>query len=198
MNGKLLMVHIPKCAGITMNLIIGLDNPLYFGNKYGHHYSTHIKGELGVGYNKLTTFSVIRNPWDKLWSSYNFMKNGSKFMRATNSKIRGFEEFLYWIYNENKYLKSISKQNGDNLYFHKQKNWLFDRDGKQIVDIIGKFEDLTSLVNQLPIDGLSDKLKNTHSNQTKKVNYKEVYNDNMIDMVSEMYNEDIKLGDYEY
>ena len=48
------------------------------------------------------------------------------------------------------------------------------------------------------IDGLSQKFKITHSNKTKKVNYREVYNQSMISKVSEMYQEDIKLGNYKF
>lgn len=195
---KVIMIHIPKCAGITFNLMIGLDNPNYFGNKFGHHYASHIKNILGEEYDEYTSFGIIRNPWDKLWSSYNFMKNGSEFIGPTNKNVNDFESYLNRIYKDKKYLANNSKINGDDLYFHKQSNWLFDKDGDKIVDIIGKFENLSGLANELPIEGLSEKLKNTHSNKTNKINYKEAYNQNMIDIVTEMYNDDIILGGYEY
>lgn len=46
--------------------------------------------------------------------------------------------------------------------------------------------------------GLSQRFKSTYSNKTKKVNYREVYNQSMINKVSEMYQDDIKLGDYKF
>ena len=201
MEGKLLMVHIPKCAGITMNLIIGLDNPKYFGNKYGHNYASFIKREMGGEYDKLTTFCIVRNPWDKLWSSYNFMKSGSTFKAPSDKSLLSFETFISDIYNGDKYLQHLSQANDDNLYFHKQKNWVFDN-GKQVVDIIGKFEDLTSLVEKLEVDfeldGLHDKFKTTHSNRTNKGDYKHHYTDEMIELVREMYGDDIKTFGYEF
>lgn len=202
MSEKLLMIHIPKCAGITMNLIIGLDNPRYYGNKYGHHYADFVKNRMGDSYGKYNTFCIIRNPWDRLWSSYNFMKIGSTFMRATNKNIFSFEDYVFDIYKTKKYQQYSSQINGDNLYYHRQSNWIFDNDGNKIVDIVGKFEDLTSLVNdiesKLELGGLTIKLKSTHSNKTKKPHYRSVYNKDMIDVVTEMYNDDIILGNYEY
>ncbi len=199
---KLLMVHIPKCAGITMNQIIGLDNPKFFGNHYGHHYANFIKNKMKDKYKNYTSFCIIRNPWDRLWSSYNFMKSGSEFIRKKNNNLNSFEDYIFDIYNTKKYLNVNSKTNGADLYYHKQSNWVTNKNNEKIVDIIGKFEDLSSLVKTIEhdfnIDGLSQRFKSTHSNKTKKVNYREVYNQSMVNKVSEMYQDDIKLGDYKF
>lgn len=217
MSKNLLMVHIPKCAGITMNRIIGLDNPIFFGNKYGHHYASHIKNEKN-DYNNYTSFCIIRNPWDRLWSTYNFMKSGSELVSHNKTDsieqkkslddryinhLKSFEHYICDIYHNKHYLNYGSRKNGVGLYLHKQSNWIMDKDGNQIVDIIGKFEDLPTLVKKLEddfkIDGLSESLKNTHVNQTKKFNYKNAYNfRDAINMVREMYQDDIKLGEYEF
>jgi len=202
MSKKLLMVHIPKCAGITMNLIIGLNNPKFFGNHYGHHHANFIKNMMGDKYKNYTSFCIIRNPWDKLWSSYNFMKSGSEFISINNNNLNSFQNYISNIYNTKKYLNNTSKTNGTELFFHKQSNWIMDNNGNQIIDIIGKFEDLPSLVktieNDFNMNGLSEKLKNTHSNRTKKINYQDAYTDDIVSMVREMYVDDIKLGDYEF
>lgn len=95
---KLLMVHIPKCAGITMNQIIGLNNPKFFGNHYGHHYANFIKNKMKEKYQNYTSFCIIRNPWDRLWSSYNFMKSGSEFIRKKNNNLNSFEDYIFDIY----------------------------------------------------------------------------------------------------
>ena len=202
MSKKLLMVHIPKCAGITMNLIIGLNNPKFFGNHYGHHHANFIKNMMGDKYKNYTSFCIIRNPWDKLWSSYNFMKSGSEFKRNNNNNLKSFEDYIFDIYDTKKYLNVNSKINGTDLYHHKQSNWITNKGNDKIVDIIGKFEDLSSLVetieNDFNMNGLSERLKNTHSNRTKKINYQDVYTDDMVSMVREMYVDDIKLGNYEF
>ena len=205
---KLLMVHIPKCAGITMNQIIGLDNPKFFGNHYGHHYANFIKNKMKDKYKNYISFCIIRNPWDRLWSSYNFMKSGSEFkgpkksVRENNNNLNSFEDYICDIYDTKKYLNVNSKINGTDLYHHKQSNWITNKSNDTIVDIIGKFEDLSSLVKTIEhdfnMDGLGQRFKSTHSNKTKKVNYREVYNRSMINKVSEMYQDDIKLGDYEF
>jgi len=199
---KLLMIHIPKCAGVTMNQIIGLNNPKFFGNHYGHHHANFIKNVMGDKYKNYTSFCIIRNPWDKLWSSYNFMKSGSEFISINNNNLNSFQNYISNIYNTKKYLNNTSKTNGTELFFHKQSNWIMDNNGNQIIDIIGKFEDLPSLVktieNDFNMNGLSEKLKNTHSNRTKKINYQDAYTDDIVSMVREMYVDDIKLGDYEF
>lgn len=196
------MIHIPKCAGITMNQIIGLNNPKFFGNYYGHHYASFIKSKMEDQYKNYVSFCIIRNPWDKLWSSYNFMKNGSEFIHLNNNNLNSFEDYIFDIYNTKKYLNSNSKISGEELFYQKQSNWIKDKNNNIIVDIIGKFENLSLLVETIEhdfnIEGLSERFKNTHSNKTKKVNYREVYNESMISKVSEMYQDDIKLGDYKF
>ena len=77
---KIIMIHVPKCAGITIRTV--LENELiFFGNEFEHHYARTIKNKLGEDFDKLFSFAIIRNPWEKLWSGYKFIKFGSDFRK---------------------------------------------------------------------------------------------------------------------
>ncbi len=86
------------------------------------------------------------------------MKSGSEFKRNNNNNLKSFEDYIFDIYDTKKYLNVNWKINGTDLYHHKQSNWITNKGNDKIVDIIGKFEDLSSLVETIEhdfnIDGL--------------------------------------------
>lgn len=203
MNKKVLMVHIPKCAGITTNNVIGLSNPLYVGVKYGHNYASKIKAEMGNEFDSLYKFSIVRNPWDKLWSGYNFMKHGSNFKGKIDSAPPTFKEYISNLHKGKRYLDNTSSLNGSDLYHHRQINWLFDNDGNQLVDKFYRFENLVELFEDLSKimsdESIIDRFNKTRSNVTiNKISYTEVYTEEMIQLVNEMYLPDITKLNYTF
>lgn len=70
-NLKCIFVHIPKTAGISISRSI-------FGNLGGGH--TKIRDyELifsAKDFNNYFKFTFVRNPWDRIFSAYRFLKNG--------------------------------------------------------------------------------------------------------------------------
>ncbi len=94
-NKGIIFVHIPKTAGLSIIKSI-------FGNVYGsgHRTITFFKMVFGDEFNQFYKFSVIRNPYDRILSAYNFLKKGginntdknnyNKYLKKFNS----FEDFV--------------------------------------------------------------------------------------------------------
>ena len=202
-KNKILFICLPKAASQTVSGILKSSGLFYNGN-FAHHYSSYIKGVLGdAEFNKQYTFGIVRNPWDRLWSIYTFIQNGSEKYSFPHLHIdEDFEGHIKRLYKDEKYLGTGSKMHGVDQNWHQQKNWLFDNDGNQIVNDIFKFEDLPAMGKVLDDkfgNNLAAKLNKTHVNKTnRKLSYKEVYTDEMIELVREMYADDIKTFGYEF
>lgn len=132
---KAIFVHIPKCAGISLNRAI-------FGNLAGGHrtleeYLTVFEPKC---INEYFKFTIVRNPWDRLVSAYFFLKKGGVsnenrvWFEKELSGFAGFDDFIRnWIDEEN-----IWKCH----HFRPQYHYILDKRKKVRLDFVGFFENL--------------------------------------------------------
>ncbi len=78
---RCLYVHIPKTAGNSINRVFGLS---WENHKDLQRYARELPPAVIANYYK---FAIVRNPWDRLLSDYNYQRKKS---RAPDSKL-----FLY-------------------------------------------------------------------------------------------------------
>jgi hypothetical protein len=216
-NKKFIFVHIPKNAGqsITSTLIkycisdkekivtnlIGVRNYIKVNSKlkqylkfsfYSHQFQDHekayrIKETLGSSYNSYFKFAFVRNPWDWIFSHYTYTLKNVRHYRHKFVKDN-FDNFNEYVEYECLHKRSKS---------YNQNNFIFDSSGAQIVDFIGKFEninnDFQAICDKLEIDE-----KIPHFNQSNKVSYKQHYSERSKDLVRDLYLRDIELFDYKF
>lgn len=132
---KCIYIHIPKAAGLSVHCFFaGLlgykmkaHAPLLFkaGHIKAHEFrsSELVSQEVFDSYFK---FSFVRNPWARIISEYNF---------RGHSRSYDFKTFLF---------KHLPKPSEKDEYLHilPQYDFLFNDDGEQLVDFIGKHERL--------------------------------------------------------
>lgn len=84
----LLFIHIPKCAGTTIN------TSLFSCLGGGHLRAIEYRAMLGrTQFNNLHKFTVIRDPWERLYSAYRHLRGGADRSRQIrNSKLRSLVE----------------------------------------------------------------------------------------------------------
>ena len=187
---KCIFVHIPKTAGIS------LTNSL-FNNMGGSHRTmkNYMLYYNNKEFNDYYKFCFVRNPWDRLVSSYHFLKQGGfneidkSWAEENLSKFSNFENFIMNGLKENKIQK----------YFHFIPQYKFVMIcNKVMVDKVYKFEDIGAAFEDLQEIFCTRSILQ-HSNKTKKrSNYKEFYNREMVEVVSEVYKKDIKLFNYKF
>lgn len=192
---KCIYIHVPKTAGYSINKTL-------FGNQGGahtmlSHYQLIFSKREFNGYFK---FTVIRNPWDRLFSAYNFLKKGGgtkedkKYSETTLSAYNNFEDFvLNWV-NRANILECV--------YFIPQYKFLcLPHSYKIHVDFIGFFENLENdfqyIKKRLFLD-VSLELKKINVTSPNKLDYKDFYSTEMRDIVSKVYKEDIALFGYNF
>ncbi len=91
---RCIFVHIPKTAGNSVNRVFGVD---WEDHKDLGRYAAEAGPAVVKNYFK---FAIVRNPWDRLFSDYNYQKKKS---RAKASKLFLYDEqdrkrsFREWV-----------------------------------------------------------------------------------------------------
>ena len=185
-------IHIPKAAGTSINSAI-------YGRTLGHYRAGEISSRFPKLYQKCFTFSFVRNPWSRVLSAYQFAKIGkTQTMGMSNPEkyqvpeFDTFERFLFdWLSTKN-----LEKED---FVFQPQYRYVLDENMKVMVDFIGKVETLEHDIKVVE-EKLSKEILLKHINRTSEnLDFRKAYiNPEMVDLVSRLYAEDIKLFDYEF
>lgn len=168
----------------------------WFRGKKCHMFMTAHKNELGSKiFDEYFKFSFVRNPWDKMTSQFFYRKKhyGSKFGfdPFCNEAFNIFVEKLYDDFKNRGKLKFTAM----NPF---QKPYIVDDNQKLIVDFLGKYESLDEdfdfVCNHIGIE--TPRLP--HRNKSNHKTYIKHYNTKSVDLVAEIYEDDIDFLKYEY
>jgi hypothetical protein len=200
---KCIFIHVPKAAGqsveqVFLNLV-GLTwqtrshllmryNP---DPELGPRRLAHLTASEYVSCGHLTEaefysfykFSFVRNPWDRIVSEYEYRQRRHKL---------DFKSFLF------KRLPSPGPSDG---YRHilSQHCFLYDENEKQLVDFIGRFENLQSDFDLVCRHlGIND-AKLPHRNKSfGRKHYADYYDAESKEYVAQLYRKDIRLFGYTF
>lgn len=132
---RCIFFHIPKTAGMAVSS--DLFGDITWGHRDVSFYVNHFGKERFDSFYK---FTVVRNPYDRLYSAYVFLKNGginqhdTNFCRKYLSKYPTFDDFVRHGLND----KDINRW----VHFLPQHHFIKDKNGNIIVDFIAKKEQL--------------------------------------------------------
>ncbi|MFT5758739.1 MAG: hypothetical protein ACI9LM_003487 [Alteromonadaceae bacterium] len=227
---KCLFVHIPKTAGQSIESVfvkrMGLTwqdrealllrpnvdinaGPPRLAHLFASEYikCRHISRE---DFNRYFKFSFVRNPWARIVSEYNYRRNHSDSRYQCDFKTFLFEQ-LPTARDDN---YSLAKD------YHRhilpQVDFLYDNDGRCLVDFIGKFEnlqrDFDKVCQRLEIapqalphknktggkQRLKTLLKKVLQQEEKRQHYSHYYDDQSRDFVAKLYVKDIEVFDYHF
>jgi len=183
---KFKIARPPKILGSKLN-------PLYemWASTLVHAKARDAKKELPEEiYNNFYKFSFVRNPWDWQVSYYHFILKEPTHIRYKLVKsMSGFEEYLEWVVKtKNPFAKGATKL---------QKEMITDKEGKIIVDFVGRYETLAKDFQQV-CDGLNLKACLPHLNSSGNKDYRSYYNNKTQKLVAEKFKEDIDLFGYKF
>jgi hypothetical protein len=191
-----IFVHIPKAAGVSVCGTL-------LGNLGGGH--TTIEEYQMVfpkrKFNRYFKFTFVRNPWDRVFSAYNFLAKGGmdeadrRWAAANLSDCIGFNEFVV------ERLRSAAVQ--DCVHFWPQSAFIrcpFRQ--KPLLDYIGYFEniehDFEYVKNRL---GMGAEVQLSHKNKTLsncQGNYQTHYSIEAREIVANVYKTDVELLGYNF
>ena len=188
---KCIFVHIPKNAGLSVSYTL-------FGNTGGSHRKIRDYQKLFSHntFRRYYKFTFVRNPWDRVVSTYFFLKAG-----GLTEKDKAWAEInLYHFQNFNDFVRGwLNEENINNsLHFQRQHIFLEGENGKIAVDFIGRFEnieeDFKIITNKLKIKRTLTKTNDS----IRKLNYRDYYNEETKAIVDNVYHRDIILFNYKF
>lgn len=188
---KCIFVHIPKNAGLSVCYTL-------FGNTGGSHRKIvdYKKIFSPVTFKRYYKFTFVRNPWDRLVSTFFFLKNGG----LTEKDRVWAQEHLEQFDSFDAFVKGwLTEENINNsLHFQHQYGFLEDEKGTIAVDFIGRFENIEEDF-KIITDKLNIKrtLKKTNTSKRKE-DYRAYYNQETKAKVGIIYKRDIELFNYEF
>lgn len=185
---RCIFIHIPKTAGTSVALTL-------FGQGSRHVPWFRYQQANPKKYRKYFKFAFVRNPWDRLVSSYFYLKKGGmseadvQWAEKNLARYGDFKSFVRdWV-------------NEDNIYkwvhFLPQHHFICDKDGSVMVDFVGRMEsmdrDFAYVADRLGCDKVLAKV-NAGSHQQ----YASYYDEETRQIVRRVYSRDIELFGYDF
>ncbi|WP_051333530.1 sulfotransferase family protein [Aliagarivorans marinus] len=182
-------MHITKSAGTSVALSL-------FGKLPYHYRAWEYRVIFGRRrFNQYFKFAFVRNPWDRLYSAYSYLKGGGwndddrAWSQQHLTDIDDFEQFvLEWLTPERLYA---------HIHFWPQSDFIYDEKGKLLIDYVGYFEDINTDFKQIAKQlGIHTDL--SHTNKSQRQGYQDVYTPEAIAKVAKLYQQDIQRFGYEF
>lgn len=186
-------IHIPKTAGTSIYDSLAMPKlpfthapALILRHLYPAEFATYF------------SFAFVRNPWDRMVSTFEFLRNETVWPEQRGWALRhigeqSFGDFVLRLNRDPVYRASIFAYN----FFYTQKYFVTDRQGQTIVDRILKFEELTTGFAELATRfGSSQPL--AHSRKTQgRSGYEAYYDAETWAIVGRLYADDVKAFGYD-
>ena len=184
-HGPYIFIHINKTAGTSIGRAIGL--PLK-----DHLTAAEIIDRIGKDkWDSAYKFTLVRNPWDKVVSHYEYRRKKNKTHIASRNVT--FTQWVRMTYGEDKNLDFYDNPKS----FQPQVEWLKDDQGRISIDFAGRFESIDRDFDHIrSVLGINADLP--HLNASKRAAYQSYYDDDTREIVGRWFCEDIEVFAYRF
>ena len=187
-------VHIPKCAGSSINLDLKLTSVGFSGHSPASCHFDYI----GQGY---FSFTFVRNPYDRVASAYRYFQKlvpGHRWYKRNSiiADLANKLDFSGFVNHIGDFKQLMKREDGSyesGIHFQPFSYFL-----DEPVDFIGRYEniqhDYFSIRSRLNLP-----MKNLpKTNSTNNKDYRELYIEDSRNIVYNIYKEDIKQYNYKF
>ena len=204
---RFVFLHIPKTRGTSIPHNLG-RNALGAGQvrRCGKHGSIcDVREQLGDKADEYYSFSVVRNPWDRMVSWYS-MIDAFTTNPPWDRRIRGGgprnKLWLYVAENANSFEEFVLKCTDPPPECHRlmanHLDYFVDADGKMLVTRVARFENLNADMREIFAEIGLKRLDLPHRNKSKHRHYSEYYNDETREVIAERFAKDIEYFGYQF
>lgn len=211
---KFVFVHVPKAAGTSVTNALSKYTTYkdleiggtHFGERIQPAYkdrfslgkhtpASEIRNVIGQeAWDDMYKFSIVRNPYDRVISTYKFLLKWEGTPEKVKEKISSFKDINEYILSE-----MWEESDGPDYIFKPQTFWLTDVNdrNKVIVDFVGKLEtldqDLAHIQSQ--IEGRDIEVETTPQLNQTEGNFK--LSKEAIEKINRVYARDFRFWGYE-
>lgn len=192
-EAPLLLIRIPRTASVSLSLQI------YGRVSHVPHRSARFYRDADPAFfRRITSFAVVRDPWDRVQSAYNWLKVGGNALAAPNPasrrQMKGVETFDQFVSD----LVLPSARSGhladlDPTLRH-QCDYVCDESGRVIVDHLFRFEEMQAVQDFLAAQGILT--PPAHANITVRSGETDAMKRRTAEMIQEVYWKDIEAFNY--
>ncbi|NIV31384.1 MAG: sulfotransferase family 2 domain-containing protein [Anaerolineae bacterium] len=187
-ENNVLFIHIPKCAGTSMEAcaFLGGDH-----RKHGGHFPLYMYERLVHGIEGAFKFAFVRNPWDRFlsaflmdrpWDRGAFLATARQVKQLGDPKRSTFPNIVGWPLLQR---------------FLPQRYFICNKDGSIGVDFVGRFENLQEDWRTVCMQVVGRPVKLPHVRRGTHRDYREYYDAEARRIVGEAYRKDIDMFGYE-
>lgn len=189
---KLIFIHIPKNAGTAITNTLDMYD-------IGHHGWQYYKSKYPQKWEQYKKISVIRNPWDRVVSCYEYAKMEESYWHSKEGKSKAGKHLDYDLLKDKSFMECLDiLKNRPQMLRHQgwsnQSNYIYNNN-HLMVDYILDVSEINDRLSEI----LNQKINIPKINVSNQNNYKNYYIDNdMISFVKEYYKKDINNFNYNF
>lgn len=194
---KIVFIHIPKNAGTS----ITTSEELGFSN-VEHISFREYKKNHPFEWENYTKISIVRNPWDRFVSCYEYARMLNSYWHSNDGKDSKFGPHPDHILAKNICFDNFVRKffKGELQLKHQcwvpQNTWICDHNKEIMLDILFKMESINDNKEFKSIFGEIDRC---NKSKKSKPDYKDYYTSNeSIDMIGEAYKQDLESFNYSF
>lgn len=178
-----IFIHINKTGGSSIEKALG--------TRFEHRTARDKRAAIGAeAWSRKFTFTVVRNPWDKVVSHYHYRLNIQHAGFAAGPLP--FPEWVRRAYGERHAL-----DNDLPLMFQPQMDWIADEDDRILVEFVGRFERLAEDFGHI-CQRLGRSATLPHLKASGRGHYRDYYDDTAREIIAEHFARDIRALDYQF
>jgi len=185
---RCIFIHIPKTAGSSIVEVL-------FGERSRHVPYFEYERANPRKFRNFFKFAFVRNPWDRLVSTYTFLRHGgmNEQDRAWAEKnLSGYADFgsfvRGWLNEENIWSW---------VHFIPQSYFIMNAEGTVMVDFVGRFERIDRDF-EFVAQRLGSSVRLPWTNVSKHREFMSYYDDDTREIVRQVYSRDIEAFGYRF
>lgn len=203
---KIIFTHPQKCGGTSFESFLGFENTSRHSFLYKHAgLNDHIKliESLDLNPTEFIKISIIRNPWERIFSWYNHLKERALLAKMNNDKI-GDQKKAALELDFNEFVVHMNLERKVFHKFHRNFSYfMFGKSGSFEIDFVIRYENYTkdflNCAHHLGYRNITlESIPHINKGGNDSANYRAEYNQKSRDIVARIYSKDIEFFSYTF